>query len=397
MKIIVNLFPYFARNNPVFYSWLGPVAAKSLGSGNVIVIGSQVQMAPPSEQEHGGWINGLVKECSDTDWASVEKIIVPDNVLGAKEYDQSGDGAAYFKTATTSVYLEYKNYLEKELRSRITEGEPVIALQTVNDQSFKNACNSLGITVYHSEAGPIRRPNFNFGTYFFDEQGVNGKSSFLLLCEKVRSEWPRFPIHTRESICEALYGRQIEWCGEYEVGICHQVEDDSNIICYSGGYDKLALHYKALWVFPSSKILVRDHPLARFKYASNELGISEDAIGMGDVRTFIHRCKRLITINSSVAFEFALHGRELYALGEGPYRTMGSPIINRDLIYNGPPKDKLDFIINVMMFLYLIPESLFLNLDYLKFRSKNPSLNDIYRKHVEEYSSINSDLYAVVR
>ncbi len=62
---IINLFPYFAKNNPVSYSWIGALAASRLGADNVILIGSKLQLLPPSLQKHDTWILDEVKGVSD--------------------------------------------------------------------------------------------------------------------------------------------------------------------------------------------------------------------------------------------------------------------------------------------------------------------------------------------
>lgn len=380
--IIVNLFPYFARNNPVSYSWLGMVGAHRLGLNNVLLVGSELQLRPPSQQLHGDWIKDELN-LNDEEWRRIKKILVPETVIGSVQYDDALDGLHYFKEATTRVYDEYYNFLVLEFRQLGVSSERDMALQTVNDKTFRSACEKLGLNVMHHEAGPIRYPRFKFGTYFADLSGVNGAHSFDAIVKDVEEEFSEIPILTRQQISYSLYKGEIPWSGTEEIGVALQVEDDSNLIAYSCGYNSLSLLYKALWVFPPDLVLVRDHPLARFKLNSEELGRRQNT--SESLEEFLRRAKRLLTINSSVAFDFLVNRRDCYVVGDSPYNAMACRTLIRSVEYRGPSQDRLDFLLTIFLTIYLIPEWLWLNLDYLSFRNSQPSISEIYDYHLKSY------------
>jgi hypothetical protein len=386
MKFIINLFPYFAKNNPVLYSWVGALAVMRFGPENVILIGSEVQLKPPSQQKHHRWIKDSVSQCSDELWQKTEKILVPNSIVGHDLYDLYGNGLDYFIKVTSTVIDSYKAFLEEELIKRVSNFDDIIAIQHVNDITFKSACHSLKINVMHHEAGPIRLPDFKFGTYFADFEGINGAHSFDKIIIETNKSFPDLPLISLDSICRELYGNKINWNGGYEIGVCNQVEDDSNILCYSNGFTSISLQYKALWLFPSDKVLVRDHPLSHYKYNSGVIGKNNSDVEVVTIKDFIGSCLRVFTINSSVAFEFIINGRETYFFGEGPYKIMASNIVDRHLsVYHGPSLDRLTYMVNVFLFIYIIPEDFWLNAEYLHFRNKMPSIRDVYRYHVDYY------------
>jgi hypothetical protein len=169
---------------------------------------------------------------------------------------------------------------------------------------------------------------------------------------------------------------------DYEIGVALQVEDDSNLISFSNGFDSLRLLFKALWVFPKNLICIREHPLSKFMIKSDEFGCldsSESAF------IFISKCKRLITINSSLAFESLIIGKETYLLGKSPLTVFANQNLDRNLIYNFPAEDELNEFINIFLFVYLIPNWLWLNDEYYKFRLSSPSIQEIFDFNLTSY------------
>jgi len=379
---LINLYPHFAKNNPVLYSWLGPVAVKLLGFQNVVLVGNSLTLLPPSKQNHDSWIADQVKECSDEEWDKTQKICIPDFYL-SDWYDDSLDGLNYFKNTTSKVNGELCKYLVNEIKT-LEKFKPHAAISLVNDQTFDAACKDLGIKTIYMEGGPIRYPDFPFGTYYFDNNGVNGANSFDSIFNSSQDTLNDADLISIDSIIKNLYKNQTIECDfstdtEYEIGVALQVEDDSNIVCYSNGYDNLKILYKALWTFPREKILIREHPKSWFSLKSNSFGEIDKSKSASE---FILKCKRLLTINSSLAFEALILGKEVYVLGNSPLNIATNNTLDRNLIYI-EPKLNLTLFFNVFIFCYLIPEWFFLNKDYFDWRLSNPSLKDIFNKNIQ--------------
>lgn len=250
---LINLFPYFARNNPVSYSWIGPICSSKLGSDNIILVGSKLQLLPPSKQSHNAWIADSVKEISDEVWENILKIEVPDSLLD-ELYDQSGDGLSFLNQISTVNYSNYVNFLLEQLVLLRISKRIFAGISLVNDKSFHTVCQIIGIPIIYSEAGPIRTPGFSFGTYFFDFSGVNGNHSFEITFPQSKIELDKDKFLPTSKILDNLYGVNYgkhlnSEAHDYEIGVALQVEDDSNLISFSNGFDSLRLLFKALWVF----------------------------------------------------------------------------------------------------------------------------------------------------
>ncbi len=91
---------------------------------------------------------------------------------------------------------------------------------------------------------------------------------------------------------------------------------------------------------------------------------------------FIQKCDTIITINSGIAFESILLGKETYVLGRSPI-AMGA----WDIINHTPKMDVATEIrwLNLFIFAYLMPFDLLFNPDYYRWRLKTtPSEDEIY-------------------
>jgi hypothetical protein len=383
---IVNLFPYFARNNPVSYSWLGSVASCKLGFNKIILIGSKLQLQLPSTQMHQSWISSYVSEMSDDVWNEIIKIEVPESILN-RLYDESGDGLNFMNLIADFKFADYADFLLSRLFQISNSFNFIAGISLANDKSFHSVCEILNIPVIYSEGGPIRTPYFNFGTYFFDFDGVNGNHGFDKIYENSKFCLDKNKFLPTMKIIESLYEQNdfiynSSFSHQYEIGIALQVEDDSNLISYSNGYSSLQLLYKALWVFPRNLICIRLHPLSKFNISSNEFG---DIDHSPSVFEFISKCKRLITINSSVAFESLLLGKETYILGGSPLKVFANQNLDRNLFYKHPSFDEFNFFINVYLFLYLIPDWYWLSDEYYRFRLSKPSSQDVFDKNLSSF------------
>ena len=109
------------------------------------------------------------------------------------------------------------------------------------------------------------------------------------------------------------------------------------------------------------QILIRNHPLASMQYTSTK------SLGNGVIDNsenslvFDSKCKKIMTINSSVALEAMIMGREAEILGDSPFKEMAKM-----------GEDEKLLALNFAVFSYLVPDKLFGNKEYLEnlFKTK---------------------------
>ncbi len=309
---------------------------------------------------------------------------MPDEIL-ASLYNESEEGLDFLNRICSEVFPVYTTYLTECLIELGRFHNLSAGFSLANDKSFKYSCESVGLKVIYSEGGPVRRPAFDFGTYFFDFCGVNGAHGFKDIYDLSKNFLKDEDFLSVEFLRAALY-KNINFIdvnsSAYELGVALQVEDDSNLIVYSNGYTSLKLLFKALWVFPRGLICIRQHPLSRFHLNTHDFG---DIDNSDLASSFILKCKRLITINSSVAFESILLGRETYVLGESPLNLYAQNYLDRELKYKINDSLELTRFLNIFLFAYLIPEWLWLDKEYFDFRLSAPSLADVFNFHKASY------------
>lgn len=148
-----------------------------------------------------------------------------------------------------------------------------------------------------------------------------------------------------------------------------QVEDDSNIIAYSNGFDnpEIVDYVKS----KTSSVLIRKHPYGRVNYKDIENG-SEDLTP----QEFIALCEKIITINSSVGFEALLWGKPSEILGDSPFS-----FISRDSTVF---VDALRF----ALLNYLVPFDFLFNKEYYDWRITMPDEDSIREKHLLYYLNL---------
>jgi hypothetical protein len=378
------LNPLPVKAHPWLYSWVRCAALKRFAPGDIGFIGAPWQLCPPSEGEYPDWIHGEVGNITDTGWDDALKIEVPADLC-----EQISDGQEtpldLLRAQAVDGFQVYRDWLFEQLLP-LRERHHIEAIIThLNCRSLDDVAGYLRIPVIHEEAGNLREPAFKFSTRFFDFRGANGNSEFdrrFLACGEM-------PAHCRGSIIDR-YATEATKAAmnttaepEFEVGVVLQVEDDSNVVAYGNGWDNLRLIYKARQVFPHNLILVRPHPLSLFGLQdlhSRELGIVDSS---QSAMEFVSKCKRILTINSSVAFEAIAAGKPTYILGESPLAGMAYRHFDRrvrDQMREIPLlREKLDF----YTLNYLMPMNLWLNPEYYRFRLMAPSEGEIRNRHLE--------------
>jgi hypothetical protein len=254
----------------------------------------------------------------------------------------------------------------------LSNNEPCEALLTwCNYASLTEAAKRLDLPLLHCELGPLRFPWYRPLAYL-DFRGVNGRTEAAERWQVSGPVSPQFEdIRSLRDFFRLLpLPQETESATQAPLGIPLQVEDDSNVLAYGNGFDMWLLIQYARERFETADLLIRPHPGAWMR------PMSQFAIDRSpDSATFVSRCKRLLTLNSSVAVEAMLKERPVTILGESPARYLAGPTLaaaRRATIV------ELEF----LLLNYFVPYSLLFNEKYIRWRLKRPSEEEIRAYHI---------------
>jgi hypothetical protein len=171
---------------------------------------------------------------------------------------------------------------------------------------------------------------------------------------------------------------------EFELGLPLQVEDDSNLLAYANGYSNFELIHTALQFTPPEKLLIRQHPSGSLDYSHatwKPINVDQSTTSLD----FIRRCRRIATINSSVALESLLLGRPTCILGDSPFRFIAGGSLPELFLQPAGWTSERVTQLNFAVLGYLIPEAMLFNEEYYRWRLGRPAEREIYRTHLEYY------------
>jgi hypothetical protein len=378
------LNPLPVKAHPWFYSWVRCAAIKRFDRGDIGFIGAPWQLHPPTTGEYPDWVHDEVGEIADAGWDEALKVEVPAD-LCSQIADSQETPLDLLRTQALHGFQIYRDWLFEQLLPLRDRYHIEAIITHLNCKSLDDVAGYLRVPVIHEESGNLREPAFKFSTRLFDFRGANGNSEF----DQRFLARGELPAPAAESITEryATDATKAEMNPatepEFEVGIALQVEDDSNIVAYNNGWDSLRLIYKARQVFPDKLILVRPHPLSLFGLQDLQSRGLATVDNSASSMEFISKCKRILTINSSIAFEAIAAGKPTYVLGDSPLAGMAYRQFDRHVRdqMRGIPllREKLEF----YALNYLIPMDLWLNPEYYRFRLGAPSEAEIRSRHLE--------------
>ena len=243
-----------------------------------------------------------------------------------------------------------------------------------NNRTLLNTCKEHGIPVVHNERGPLRYPFFH-NTFYFDFSGVNGDTEFYSRFLKFEQIADKVKIYSRDELLQ-IVTRQCQWQymkylikskPSYRCGVALQVDVDTNMVAYNKGWTSADLINKAMR--ENGKTLIRNHPLSSMQYATNK-SLGNGVIDRSENSLeFISKCEKIMTINSSVAFEAMLMGKEVEILGDSPFAQISKMNEREKLIA-----------LNFAVFSYLVPANLWNDKDYCNFRITEKDEEVLYNK-----------------
>jgi hypothetical protein len=382
---LLYLNPIPVKAHPWLYSWIRCAAVNRFRPGDVGFIGAPWQLVPPSAGEYPAWVHHEVGRISDRGWDAALKIEVPAHLC-----QQLADGHEtpldLLRAQTLKGFQIYRDWMFEQLLSVQKRHHIEAIISFLNCKSLDDVAGYLRIPVIHEEAGSIREPAFKFSTKIFDFRGANGNSEadqrFQARCDGLTPECGLdFIQRYGNDQTKAEFNKGAE--PEFEVGIALQVEDDSNVVAYSNGWNSLRLIYKARQVFPSHQILVRPHPLSLFGVGDlrgRDLAVVDNS---NSAMEFVCKCKRVLTINSSVAFEAVVAGKPTYILGDSPMVNMAYRQFDRRVRDEMRNISRLQEKVTFYAFNYLMPRTLWLDPEYYRFRLAMPSEAAIRKRHLE--------------
>ena len=247
---------------------------------------------------------------------------------------------------------------------------PEAVLTWCNCASLSAAASRLGIPVLHLELGPLRAPAFR-ATAYLDFSGVNGGTEAEA---RFRANAGFRPEVTREALWRFFHtGAPLpEASAAFDTGVVFQVEDDSNLLAFSHGYDNQSLYARNRLLDPAGRLLLRPHPGSLFELkpvAGYEIDRSPDSL------VFLRRCRQVATINSSVGLEALLLGMPVAVMGDCSYRHIADATDAREQVA----------MLAHYLFAYLVPEHLIFDADYLRFRLGRPGDDAIVHRHLCAY------------
>lgn len=299
-------------------------------------------------------------------WQSIEARYPANPLAAFRHYCLEEDQALF---AAISHALE-------TLRELIGPLEAVIT--SVNCATLRQVCHARNLPLVHMELGPLRQPMY-LPTTYFDFSGVNGQTEARdrYLASGNSMHDPHLLTRDQLSQLFLLEGMLAHELPDTDLGLCLQVEDDSNILCYANGHSSSSLINDARRLLGNETInppvRVRTHPGSYFSIRHLPPGLTADDSPTS--LAFAMRCQRIHTINSSVALESLLIGRSAVVHGDTPLSFCVDPETGR-----GDPVALDFFLLN-----YLVPWQLAFTPAYLRWRLGRPTERAIRKVHLEGF------------
>lgn len=283
-----------------------------------------------------------------------------------------GNPIGVFRRFLTQRDLDYEGELRSLLMAAPAPLEGVVT--PCNVPSLEAVCAEMSIPVLHVELGPLRTPLYR-ETGYVDFRGVNGNTE----CASRYAAWTgrRPPVDWDDLL--HFFGHRISARlggaepPTWDIGVVLQVENDSNLVAFGNGMDNLGLLLSAQLRAQAQdlSLRVRLHPGSVFALRDPSFALDDSP----DSFAFVQRSGRILTTNSSVALEAVLLRRPVEAVGDCSFEFLLSEV---------DPGEQLDRLAFYLL-AYLVPFTLQVEPQYLRFRLGRPSEEAIIIRHLEEY------------
>lgn len=374
------LYPINIRNTEAPYLWVFYKQLQEMYPEEVVFMGSKEYFYTPEYFEKKGRMEVGVDNCNYNSYSipSLSKIsrykkyIFDDKAINKLVLHYNKGINDVWKELLLHRNVAFEIEIERVLHIVLEENKNIEGfIAWCNCPSLEYVANKYNLKVIYNEIGPFRPPYYQYRAYF-DFSGVNGNTEcnkryefFKVECKKLKKSIPMFE---REKLLEYLsyYRTTKEREISYKVGVALQVEDDSNMLAYSNGFNNYSLIDATKIEFSPKDVLIRQHPGSHNDYS--KLGCELDT--SPNSATFINKCSEIHTINSSVSIEAILYGRKTVIYGDSPFSFLMD--------------DDDDFLakLNFVIISYLVPYQLLFCYDYYKWRMSFPNEIAIYYLHL---------------
>ncbi|UPG95352.1 GT99 family glycosyltransferase N-terminal domain-containing protein [Luteibacter aegosomatissinici] len=376
--IAAFLPPYSFRGLPAPYLWVFYRLLHSIGEPMAFLLSSDYLATSASLEAQGRPELDLSRQRAlgyvTPDASSLERHqyrLMDSGLMHALLPRYQGNPLAFFRAFLEDEIPELRAELESHLRS--LPEVPEVILSWSNCPSLAAAAHACGTRVAYLELGPLRGPLYR-STAYFDFRGVNGHTEAHSRYEAMEAGClpENLALETlRRSFSQDDVPADPDR-HHGSVGVVLQVEDDSNLLSYSNGFDNTALLTRAIVGSGRGDILVRTHPGSRFALADPTVLVDNSP----NSAAFVQRCGRVMTINSSVGLEALLYGVPVEVLGDSSYAFIAAATDERERLR------RMAF----YLFGYLVPFDEVFTADYIRFRISGPSEQDILARHVTGYA-----------
>jgi hypothetical protein len=320
----------------------------------------------------------------------IQKYVIPDSLfdLLTEELGSHSDVIVYLLKNRYEPLEQCLRKMFQDIKSNAANGEIIEGILTFNTAiiSLKYVAKELNIPIIYNEWGPLRPPCYR-KTAYFDFKGTRIDNELEYRFDKFNLEIQKTfcPILNRKEILSLFLDykymnaiNRLDSEPEFEIGVAMEAMYDY-ISLSKTYYSNFELILMVRRNYLEDEIIFRPRPgdLANPKYYVKNIDDSESSMN------FILKCKKVAVVNSNLAFEAMLLGKTVYTTAaNGVYNFKATKILSDK---NENIAD-LEFI-NFVVFGYLIPYELLIDVKYLRWRLTNPSEIEIYNYHLDYYLS----------
>lgn len=373
--IAAFLLPYPVRGHRAPYLWVYYRLLSSVAEPMLVIAGEDYVRDPSAWRDEGRWelvpgnAHRLGYRIPDAaSLAAHEHRFLPAALFDTLLAEAHGNPIAVFRRLLRERIAAVEAGFEAIFSARGRDLEMI--LTWCNCPSLTAAARRHHIPVVHLEMGPLRWPQYR-PTAYLDFSGVNGNT------EAAR----RYQASglAAEAGLDVAGLRRFFLVGdgpqpsvpEADLGVVFQVEDDSNLLAFSNGYDNHALLVAAHLRVPTGRVLVRTHPGSLYALKPGWYEVDDSP----DSPRFIRRCRKILTINSSLGVEAMLLDTPVEIMGDCAHRFILDAADERERAA------RLAF----YLFAYLVPMDLIYEPDYLRYRLSRPTEREIMIRHLDTY------------
>ena len=383
------LHPYRIRNVEAPYLWVFYKQLYSFDLNDIYYVGSkQYFFSIKYFMENGRpELTEKVLKYNEYELPSDEKIkkcnkfIIDDSIFEPLEIKYKKSSNLIWKRLLTENYIPLSSVIEN-IVSLLMKKDIIIEgfISWCNCPSLNLVAEKFNIKVIHNEWGPIRKPMY-LSTAYFDLSGVNGNTSAKDRYYKFINDRP-IDIDSilslnelKKMFCRESLEKYESIDAKYDAGIALQVENDSNMLAYSCGFNSINILDAVSSEFDRKKILIRRHPAGIFKYDNDYYGEVDNS---NNSLEFIKKCDIICTINSSVGLEALLCNKKVKVFGDAPYKFISEIDDENERL----------IALNFFMFAYLIPYENLFNINYYRWLLKEKSERMIYDRNKDIFTQI---------